>query len=286
MMSIVKNCLVTVGLIFVLCGCSAKVESGEHVVGVEFEPSEQSILKVVYWNTTNGMSYDADNDYARFTAWVAEQNPDVLAVCEADAAMLADKMEAWGHSYIAVADDERYPVVVTSRYETGIAESVAVADGKSALHVTVGDIHFVVMDIDRTLAPLAACARMVSVLDATYDNRSYVAEKWVVGGSMYHLSVMDMDDAPDMYPSRIDADEYRFDLYAWNENLVDCIAQLYKFFIPTYTPTDASSEAYRADYVYVSKSIYQGCLDSAEIIDDDFAARASEHKPIVLTVRY
>lgn len=274
-------------LLCFLCSCSSEVETGEHDIDVEFISSPQDKLTVIYYNLDRGMTSDEMTGYSDFVDWLASQKCDVLVACEADASMLGARMSEWGHSFVIEADAaDGYPVVITSAVEPTYEAQIPVESGKPALYVQIGDMHIVGMDIDRSLEPLEAYRRMVSVLDATYDNRSIVASSWLIGGSMYHLSIMDMDYGIEWYPDDIESDEYRFDLYAWNDNLIDCVAQLYKYNIPTFTPADDAAAAYRADYVYVSRDVYEGNIDSVEIIEDEFTSRASCHKPIKISVRY
>ena len=287
MKGFIKNICAVSMFVLSLGGCGSDPQSGEHDIQVEFVPTPQQRMTIIYYNLDRGMASDAASGYAGFVSWLSAQDCDMLVACEADAAMLGARMSEWGHTSIVTADaDDGYPVVVTSKVAPSFSETVEVESGKPALHVQIGDIHVVGMDIDRSLEPLDAYDRMVGILDATYDNRSYVASSWIVGGSMYHLSIMDMDYGIEWYPDDLDADEYRFDLYAWNDNLIDCVAQLYKYNIPTFTPPEDPSKAYRADYVYVSRSVYEGNIDSVEIMDDEFTAAASAHKPIRISVRY
>ena len=67
----------------------------------------------------DGFSNGADKDrIARFTAWVKEQSPDVLALnelCGFTEAKLKELAAGYGHPYAAIVKENGYPVGLTSK---------------------------------------------------------------------------------------------------------------------------------------------------------------------------
>lgn len=97
--------------------------------------SEKSGTRLLYWNIQNGMWDGQEDDYERFVAWVAGQDPDICVWAEAQsnyitnsAARLEDSgrclPDGWGelasrygHDYWAIGGwRDNFPQVVTSKY--------------------------------------------------------------------------------------------------------------------------------------------------------------------------
>ena len=120
-----------------------------------------------------------------------------------------------------------------------------------------------------------------SLIRQTYNSGPGAGDDWVFAGQMYHLSVMQAGyvGTPEWYPATKEASEFRADLYAWQNNLYDCVWMYKRDYITTYT--DADGRRYCADYVYVSSSVFAK-VTSVELLDVD----GLSHKAIKITLKY
>ena len=120
-------------------------------------------VRLLYWNIQNGMWDGQQDDYQRFTTWVAEQKPDICVWCEAQKLYktgTADSereteqecLDRWkrlaaryGHTYIYLsAHPDNYPQLITSTFPmecekliSGNADTI-VCHGASWYKVRIG----------------------------------------------------------------------------------------------------------------------------------------------------
>lgn len=120
-----------------------------------------------------------------------------------------------------------------------------------------------------------------SLIQQTYNSGPDAGDDWVYAGQMYHLSAMQAGygTTPSWYPATKDAMEFRADLYAWQNNLYDCVWMYERDYVSTYT--DAEGRSYCADYVYASSSAFAK-VTSVEVLDVD----GLSHKAIKITLKY
>lgn len=120
-----------------------------------------------------------------------------------------------------------------------------------------------------------------AMIQQTYNSSPDAGDDWVFAGQMYHLSAMQFgyEGTPDWYPVTKDADEFLSDLYAWQNNLYDCVWMYSRNYVATYT--DAEGRSYCADYVYASASVFAK-IASVELLD----VESFSHKAIKVTLKY
>ena len=120
----------------------------------------------------------------------------------------------------------------------------------------------------------------VSFLDEGY-NTPAASDMWLTGGSLYYLSSVESgyESTPEWYPSSLKSKHFEADIYAWTNNLIDCIWMTSPSFNPTYTSSEGKS--WRADYVYASKSAWNNVTD-VRILED----KTLKHKPILIKIKY
>lgn len=111
------------------------------VTPLSVEVTEQ--LRVVSYNSCNGMERDSEAGYDNFVAWVNSVSPDILVLCEAGD--MDTQASRWGHPYTAKVSLDSYPVVITSSRPMAIVQRItnpfAVVHG--AVHVRVGNYDIV-----------------------------------------------------------------------------------------------------------------------------------------------
>lgn len=126
-----------------------------------------------------------------------------------------------------------------------------------------------------------ALIQLTSLLDGGY-NQPEANGKWVIGGSFYYLSVMEMGypGTPDWYPVNPSDEAFLADTYAQTNNLTDCIWMSHRQFNPTYTEDGMS---WRADYIYASNRMWNAAVDARLL---DAPVSGASHKAVQLTVKY
>ena len=120
-----------------------------------------------------------------------------------------------------------------------------------------------------------------SMIQNTYNSGPDAGDDWIYAGQMYHLSAMQTDYAttPQWYPQSTEDPRLKSDIYAWQNNLYDCVWMYSQDYVATYT--DPELGAYSADYVYVSPSVFSR-IESVELLDIE----GLSHKPIKVTFKY
>lgn len=119
--------------------------------------TDRQKVNIISYNIMDGFNYGKDNDrIARFTAWVKEQSPDVLALnelCGFTEAKLKELAKGYGHPYVAIVKEEGYPVGITSKTPIKVIEKRVEGYGHGLLHCKILDMDFLVTHLnpsDRT----------------------------------------------------------------------------------------------------------------------------------------
>lgn len=120
-----------------------------------------------------------------------------------------------------------------------------------------------------------------TLIQGTYNAGPLAGDNWIYAGSMYHLSAMQTDyaDTPEWYPQSTEDPRLRSDIYAWQNNLYDCLWMYAQDYVQTWT--DENGNSFCADYIYASVSVFSK-IESVELID----VEGLTHKAIRLTLKY
>ncbi len=114
--------------------------------------TDRQKIKIISYNIMDGFSNGADKDrIARFTAWVKEQSPDVLALnelCGFTEAKLKELAAGYGHPYVAIVKENGYPVGLTSRTPLKVIDRKIDGYGHGLLHCKVLDMDFLVTHLN------------------------------------------------------------------------------------------------------------------------------------------
>ena len=142
---------------------------------------------------------------------------------------------------------------------------------------TADDVNFVSADF----AEDGGYEQFKSIVDATY-NAYDSPSRWVIGGQLYHYSMMQTGypSTPSWFPSDIDEAAFDADRYAWNNNLYDCLWMSRRDFVTTWTSDEGKS--YMADYVYVSRDVL-ATICEVVVLDK---VHGMTHNPIKITLKY
>ena len=120
-----------------------------------------------------------------------------------------------------------------------------------------------------------------SMIQNTYNSGPDAGDDWIYAGQMYHLSAMQTDYAttPQWYPQSTEDPRLKSDIYAWQNNLYDCIWMYGQDYMTTWTDTEGNS--YCADYVYASISVFAK-VESVQLIQ----VEGLTHKAVRITLKY
>ena len=145
---------------------------------------------------------------------------------------------------------------------------------------TVGDVNFVSADLGQVFNEGKEYEAFVDIIEETY-NAQNSPSKWVIGGQLYHFSMMQTayPATPSWYPSDIDASEFDSDRYAWNNNLYDCLWMSERDFVTTWA---SKAGSYMADYVYVSRDV----LATISQVQKLEPVHGMTHNPVKITLKY
>ena len=185
----------------------------------------------------------------------------------------AETLSTWAQDFDIVACGNSF-----------IKPAVSAASDKKYATYVFEDMNFVAADLkDACTAGREACLEsFITMVEETY-NAYNSPSKWIIGGQMFHYSMMQTSypSTPSWYPVDIEDPEFDADRYAWNNNLYDCLWMSERNFVQTWTDqTDGKS--YMADYVYVSRDVL-ATVYSVERLDK---VQGMEHNPIKITLKY
>ena len=120
-----------------------------------------------------------------------------------------------------------------------------------------------------------------SKVENTYNSGPYAGDDWIYAGQMYHLSAMqtDYENTPEWYPQTINDSRVRSDIYAWQNNLYDCVWMYTQDYVATWT--DSEGNSFSADYVYASISVFSK-ITSVELLE----IPGLDHKAVKIALKY
>ena len=163
----------------------------------------------------------------------------------------------------------------------GFVRPADVASGEKYTVCTVGDVNFVSADLKEAFDDGEEYEAFLDIIENTY-NAQNSPSKWVIGGQLYHYSMMQTayPGTPSWYPEDLDALDFASDRYAWNNNLYDCLWIAEHDFVPTWTSDEDKS--YMADYVYVSRDVLATICEVRKLDK----VHGMTHNPIQITIKY
>ena len=120
-----------------------------------------------------------------------------------------------------------------------------------------------------------------AMVNSTFNAGPDAGDNWIFAGQMYHLSSMMIGyaDTPKWYPQSTTDTSFRSDIFAWQNNLYDCVWMYNQNYVYTYT--DEQQRSYVADYVYVSPAVFSK-VEAVELLE----VEGMSHKPIKVTLKY
>ena len=200
-------------------------------------------------------SYNVQKDSELTVEYRIEDQKDVVLVCCSSEGM--GDVQAW-------LDSQNADIVVLDGNVDGAVEGLNV----------VG-CNFVGLTSDQEYVEFR------NKVENTYNSGPYAGDDWIYAGQMYHLSAMqtDYENTPEWYPQTINDARVRSDIYAWQNNLYDCVWMYTQDYVATWT--DSEGNSFSADYVYASISVFSK-ITSVELLE----IPGLDHKAVKIALKY
>jgi exodeoxyribonuclease-3 len=262
-------------------------------------------LKMIDYNILYGMVNDQANHYDNFVAWVREQAPDILTLCEGRSdyyddgvrnksfqpAYLPDSLAVlarrWGHEYVFVgAYQDDHPVLITSKYPITPVQRLEGPEYKhGGLHVQVCGIDVVATHTtpkndkspDGKSGPDYRREELRNAVEQTMLNPAYRKEKyWVLTGDLNSVSRADAE-----YYKRLGVrrsyieQDYLREVFAHDVVYDRNGGQ---------TQPSVRHGLYRIDFLYANEALYRRVV-SARTIVDAFTDQYSDHLPVEMVFK-
>ena len=191
-----------------------------------------------------------------------------VVYCSAEGVTDQDALAQWAEQFDVVACGNGF---IKPAAQSGNLYTVCTVDG----------VNFVSTDLGQSYADGREYEEFCKLIEQTY-NAQNSPSKWVIGGQLYHYSMMQAayNSAPLWYPFDIDEAVFDSDRYAWNNNLYDCLWMSERDYVNTWTSSEGKS--YMADYVYVSRDVL-ATISGVQKLDK---VHGMTHNPIKVTLKY
>ena len=194
-----------------------------------------------------------------------------VVYCSAEGVNDQDALARWA---------EQFDVVACGN---GVIRPAVGSEDKFAV-CTVGDVNFVSADLKEAFDDGEEYDAFLDIIENTYNAQNSPSKWWVIGGQLYHYSMMQTayPGTPSWYPEDLDALDFASDRYAWNNNLYDCLWIAEHDFVPTWTSDEDKPKSYMADYAYVSRDVLATICEVRKL-DKVYGMT---HNPIQITIKY
>lgn len=282
-------------IIFLFIGCSAKVVN------------EKESLKIISYNIYVGMQKDTTANKLLFAEWIKGQDPDILAIQEANGftqKSLKAFAESYSHPYAILIKEWGYPVAITSKYPIVNVEKVLDNMTHGFIKARIKGHNFIVTH----LHPNSYIERNREV-DLITETIKYSRDdtKWIVMGDFNSISPADKshyDNSPQYleqmkqlaiqrpHSINLKNDSLYYGVIGkiLDFGLLDPLKEKSEKYIsscPTKIEYDQISEeaSARYDYIFLSKDLMNN-VKSISIAKDNFTHYYSDHYPVILEVVY
>lgn len=277
--------------------------------GVSQEKATNSI-KVISYNIWNGFEKDAARQ-ARFTEWMNQQKPDIVAleelvgINEKDLAALA---ASYGHPYVAIVKEEGYPVGVTSRKPIDVVKKQVEGFWHGMLHAQTYGLDIIVTH----LSPFEWKYRLKEAEAITQYISENNLESCMVMGDFNAYSPFDADEVETHTQLRQNMQDWdknhpeygnmrgeQFDYSVLSKFLSIGFADPVKMFVPAEQRMSYPAATLyewqwgdprlkmlgeRLDYILVSPALAPRCIDAA-VHNGKELEGISDHYPVSVILR-
>lgn len=268
--------------------------------------AQEKTFKLISYNVYWGMKQDSTEHKSKFSQWIKQQDPDILALQEMNGFTqqeLQKFAESYGHPYAFIVREPfadgsvSFPVAITSKYPIVNVHKIVENCVHGVLIAEIEGYHFIITHFH----PFSSEKRVSEIDQILATVKSKPDDwKWLFMGDLNSVSPLDKSE----YDNNLLRDFIREDKKKrpYNENLknneLDYSIQqkildfgfvdAFKNFHPKFEPSaptklfyDQSKHPLRYDYLYVSKNMKDKMV-KCDLIKDDFTDVYSDHYPVVL----
>lgn len=274
--------------------------------GIFFCPvlAQHKEMKIISYNIFEGMKTDTTSGKKVFVNWIKQNDPDILALEEANKftqKKLEEMARQYNHPYAVLLKEDGFPVALTSRYPIINVEKVLDNMHHGFIRAEVNGYHIIVLH----LSPHKYWKRREEInLILTTIASQPSQKKWILMGDFNSLSELDADSYKDgrILMKTQEAGKK----YVYHDNLVngaldfevqkrildfgfiDALKLKHKDFVSS-RPTEMTSNngenaSSRIDFIYVSKDMRDKVV-KADILKDNFTNIYSDHFPVCIKIK-
>lgn len=266
-------------------------------------PQPGDTLTVVEFNIERGMASDIDNNFDNFVEWVKALDPDILLMCECnnfDDAKMSRLAARWKHPHVTVANSDGWNPAITSKYPIEDIVKYETAMQHGAVQGTILGINFICLHACATYYDALKwykdevvdydgngkingfdyrLAELHNIFDHTILADGGKEKDWVFTGDFNAISRTEIQwwDRGDKYWVEHD---YIKSMDFWTDVMREQHPGNPLFTYGRNRVWDAESSE-RLDYFYLSPSLVPCAVETA-VLNDDFVAGHSDHRPIVM----
>ncbi|MFD1630415.1 endonuclease/exonuclease/phosphatase family protein [Pseudopedobacter beijingensis] len=257
-------------------------------------------FKIISYNILEGMKMDTSQKKQKFVEWLKHQNPDILAIQEANKfteQSLSELAKSYGHPYAVLVKESGYPTALTSKYPIENIEKVNEGITHGFIAAQIKGINIVVLhlnphDYQRRRNEIKQITDKIS---KKFDKKNLLVmgdfnsftplEKEVFDNGVVLSNIKKAQQRSNgRHNNLINGEELDFEVqqHLLDYDLVDVLKELEKK-----DPKNAYNiipQTYRIDYIYCSKDMIKK-VKSGLFIRDYFTKKYSDHLPIAIEIK-
>jgi exodeoxyribonuclease-3 len=256
-------------------------------------------LKVLSYNILEGMKTDTSKGKQLFVAWVKDKAPDVLALQECNG-FTQQTLEAlaatYGHNYAVIVKENGYPTGVTSRFPIVDIRKVNENMTHGFITASINGYNFCILHLNphKHLKRRNEIAQVLETLHLQHGDKN-----WLMMGDFNSLSPLDshrvaqtnfiqrQQEASLKNPNISNLADGKVD-YQVQQSILQAgyvdAGLTYDRTVQKETGKSGILSNTRIDYIYLSKDLAKK-LQYCKFIYDDFTAKYSDHKPIIMELK-
>lgn len=256
-------------------------------------------LKVLSYNILEGMKTDTSKGKQLFVEWVKDKNPDVLALqeCNGFTQLTLEALAAtYGHNYAVIVKENGYPTGVTSRYPIVNIRKVNENMTHGFITASINGYNFCILHLNphKHLKRRSEIAQVLETLRLQHGDKN-----WLMMGDFNSLSPLDSHRVaqtnfverqrevslknPNISNLANGQVDYQVQQSILRAGYVDA-GLTYDKTVQKDTGKSGILSNTRIDYIYLSKDLAKK-LQYCKFIYDDFTAKYSDHKPIIMELK-
>lgn len=256
-------------------------------------------FKVLSYNILEGMKTDTSKGKQLFVEWVKDKAPDVLALQECNG-FTQQTLEAlaasYGHNYAVIVKENGYPTGVTSRFPIVDIRKVNENMTHGFITASIHGYNFCILHLNphKHLKRRSEIAQVLETLRLQHGDKN-----WLMMGDFNSLSPLDSHRVaqtnfvqrqqeaslknPNISNLANGAVDYQVQQSILQAGFVDA-GLTYDRTVQKETGKSGILSNTRIDYIYLSKDLAKK-LQYCRFIYDDFTAKYSDHKPIIMELK-